>query len=196
VHKTREERLKEFLQEILQELDSVLRPCNLQVELVRNLVTKVIGMQMGEEEGDRRNLLISAYKTVHQIDAENNSEAFYQALSVFDIGVFAYSLGYQFDLIEGIAKEIWRERKVFSPNLSDAAYAAFCFVCHLKRGKGPKRSFRYALRELNTMYKVEQIYSVQSVYGNKPIGHVLSSAALSKLKELLRMYALEHQYLW
>jgi hypothetical protein len=195
MRKPREERLKEFLQEIWQEL-VVVHPRDLQVEMVRNLAAKAIEIQMGKEKGDGRNVLISAYKTILQIDARSSPEAFYQALCVFDIGCFAYSLGYQFDLIEEVIKEIWRERKVFSPNLSDAAYTAFCFVSHLLRGKGPKRAFRYALREFNTVYKVSRTYSVQSVYGDKPIGHVLSSAALTRLKELLRAYALEHQYLW
>jgi len=196
VHKTQKERLEEFLQEILQELDSGVHPSNLQVEQVRNLAIKAIEIQMKKEKGDVEKVLISAYKVIHQIDAESTPEAFYQALCVFDIGLFACALSYQFDLIASITKEIWRERKVFGPNLSDAAYAAFCFVCHLRRGKGPKRSFRYALREHNTVYRISRIYSVQSVYGNKPIGHVLNSAALSRLKELLRAYALEHQYLW
>ena len=196
MRKTQKELLEEFLQEIWQELNFVVCPSNSQLELVRNLSVKVIEIQMGKEEEDVRKVLISAYKVIHQIDAESNPEAFYQALCVFDIGLFASALGYQFDLIASITKEIWRERKVFSPNLSDAAYAAFCFVCHLRKGKGPKRSFRYAIRELNTVYRILEIYSVQSVYGNKPIGHVLNSAALSRLKELLRAYALEHQYLW
>jgi cytochrome c553 len=196
VRKTQKEQLEEFLQEIWQELNFVVCPSNLQVELVRNLSVKPIEIQMKKEKRDVREELISAYKVINQIDAGNNPAAFYQALCVFDIGLFAYALSYQFDLIASITKEIWRERKVFSPNLSDAAYAAFCFVCHLRRGKGPKRSFRHALRELNTVYRISEIYSVKSVYGNKPIGHVLNSAALSRLKELLRAYALEHRDLW
>jgi hypothetical protein len=196
VRKTQKEQLEEFLQEIWQEINFVVCPYNLQVELVRNLSVKAIEIQMEKEEGDVRKELISAYKVIHQIDAGSNPEAFYQALCVFDIGLFACALSYQFDLIEGITKEIWRERKVFGPNLSDAAYVAFCFVCHLRRGKGPKRSFRFALREFNTVYRVWRTYSVKSVYGDKPIGHVLNSAALSKLKELLRAYVLEHRYLW
>jgi hypothetical protein len=197
MQKPREERLTELLKEIRQELDCIIHPCNLHVEMVRNLVAKLIELQI-EEKHERRwypEQVISA--TCEAIrETSNDPEGFYQSLCLFDLGLFAYSLGYcLLEDIGDVVEEIWRERKIFIPNLSDAIYVAYLFAIHLRKGKGPKRSFRYALREPNTMHKVFKVFRGALIYGEKPIGHVLGSAALTRLKELLRAYALAHPHL-
>jgi len=195
IQKPCQEKQTELLKKIRLELDCIIHPCNLYVEKVRNLVEKLIELQI-EKEQERswypEELIFATCGAIREMS--NDPEAFYQSLCLFDLGLFAHLLDYCF--LEGIwdvAEEIWCERKIFIPNLSDAIYVAERFAIHLRKGKGPRRSFCYALKEPNTMHR---LLGDSSVYGNKPIGHVLGSAALTRLKEMLRSYALARPYLW
>ena len=190
-----QEKQTELLKKIRQELDCTIHPCDLYVEMVRNLVAKLIELQIEKEQGRSwypEELIFAICGAIREMS--NVPEAFYQSLCLFDLGLFAHLLDYCF--LEGIwdvAEEIWCERKIFIPNLSDAIYVVERFAIHLRKGKGPRRSFRYALKEPNTMHK---LFGASFVYGNKPIGHVLGSAALTRLKEMLRAYALARRHMW
>ena len=88
MQKTREELLKEFLQEIRQELDCGVRPRELYGAIVCVHVEKVIELLMQGKWSDALEKLELACKTLAQARAHTIPEDFYQALYAFDLGFF------------------------------------------------------------------------------------------------------------
>ena len=186
MQKTCEERLKEFLQEIRQELDCGVRPRELYGAIVCVHVEKVIELLMQGKWSDAREKLGLACKTLAQARAHTIPEDFYQALYAFDLGFFAYSLESYLYEFEFIVRQIWHERKVFLPYLAEASWGAYLFAAYLRNGASPRWSFYYALKSLNYMRLILGHYAVN---GTRSIGDFLVGAeAMAKLKEILRAY--------
>jgi hypothetical protein len=186
MQKPKAERLMAFLQEIRQELDCMVHPRELYGAIVCAHIEKVIELLIQGKGLDAREKLGLACKTLSQAKAQTSREAFHQALYGFDLGFFAYSLESYFHEIEFIARQIWNERKVFLPHLSEALRGAYLFAAYLRNGSSPRWSFYYALKSLNHMRLILGHYAVN---GTSSIGDFLVGAeAMAKLKEILRAY--------
>ncbi len=188
-HKPREERLREFLQEVRQELDRVVQRRELFAAIVRGYVAKEIELLMQGRMVEARQKLDLAYRTLFQTEAQDDLEDFYEALCAFDFGFFAYSLRVYFDDVEWIARQIWQARREFIPILEEALATARFFVLSLSDGVKPRWALHYALKRPNHM---SSIFGHSFLYGNKPAGEVLGESALAKLKKLLRAYVRKH----
>jgi len=132
-----------------------------------------------------RHKLWFAYFELMRVNEQAPPEAFHEALRALDYACFAYTLRFALGRkkeIKEIAEQIWEAREEFSPHLEDALRAAFEYIENLCWDYTPFRAFFCALKEHN------HIFLLSLPYGRKPIGHVLSAAAMSKLKDILRAY--------
>ena len=187
VQRTREERLKEFLREIRQELDCVAQKRGLYAAVVRNYVAIQIKILMEGNFVLANTRLKFAHRMLTDPFAQDDAEDFYEALCAFDLGFFASSLWAHFDDdIEAMAKPIWDSRQEFLPYLSEALRVAYLFSIYLKDGTKPRWAFYYALKTTNHMCGV---FGYCSIYYNKCIGEVLPAALQNKLKQILYAYA-------
>ena len=187
MQRTREERLKEFLREIRQELDCVAQKRGLYTAVVRNYVAIQIKLLMEDDFVSANTRLKFAHRMLTDPFAQDDVEDFHEALCAFDLGFFVASLWAHFDdEIEAMAKAIWDSRQEFLPYMAEALRVAYLFSIYLKDGTKPRWAFYYALKSTNYMCVV---FDYCSIYYNKCIGEVLPVALQNKLKQILYAYA-------
>jgi hypothetical protein len=187
MQKPQAERLKEFLQEIMQELDSVVQKRGLYAAVVRNYVAIEIKLLIEDDFVSADTKLKFAHRMLTVPYAQDDPEDFHEALCAFDLGFFAASLWVYFDdEIEAIAKPIWGARQEFLPYLAESLRVAYLFSIYLTDGAEPRRAFYYALKSTNHMYG---FFDSCSVYYNKSIREILPAAVQNKLKQMLYAYA-------
>ena len=196
--KTCVEKIRELWQELLPAVDYEAWTADLFLATLCVHVSKVIRLLIqGKIAGAEMELWKSQHLLITSKTAAEAPEILHQSLHILDIGNFAWSLaaysryawaleGYTkcfCDIVE-VAKEIWNARENFAPLLSDALIAAHKFMFNLKYSN-PMRAFFHALRSS----KFEDGFAIYStVYGKKPIGHLLETAAMAKLKDIIRAY--------
>jgi len=192
--KTREEKRKEFLQEVRGELDSVIHSHRFWVRVVRACVAAEIDLLIedrfiGAVEAHR-----FAYRALCQTKTQVDPEAFHEALCAFELGAFANSLWVHFTYFredeQDIIYQIWHARKDFLPNLDDVFLVIFDLVLRVRGNRNLGLGFYYALKRPNSMYAT---FGTSFLYGAKPIGHILSDAAMKRLKEIFRTYVWERK---
>jgi hypothetical protein len=190
MQKLKHERLKEFLQEIRQELDCVVQKRGLYAAVVRNYVAIEIKLLMVGDFVSANTNLKFAHRMITDSYAQDDAEDFHEALGAFDLGFFAASLWVHFDdEIEAMAKLIWEARQEFLPYLSESIRVVYLFSNYLKDATKPRRALYYALKTPNHMYNVFDY----SVYQYKSIGKTLPKAVTKKLKAILYKYARKHK---
>jgi hypothetical protein len=188
MQKPKAERLKTFLQEIRQEVDSVVQKRGLYAAVVRNYVAIEIKLLMEGNFVLANTRLKFAHRMLTDPYAQDDAEDFHEALCAFDLGFFAAILWVYFDdEIEAIAKSIWGASQEFLPYLAEALRVADRFSNYLKSGIKQRWAFYYALKAPNGMYTVFDY----SIYQYKSISEVLPSALQNKLKQML--YACVHK---
>ena len=192
VQKTREEKRKEFLQEVRRELDSldsIIHSHNFWLWVVRTFVATEIDLLIEKQFIAAVQARRFAYGALCQAKTQVDPEAFHEALCAFDLGAFAANLWVHFTYFredeQDIIYQIWHARKEFLPNLADAFDAAFSFAGHMRRGNSPGFGFYYTLKRPNGMYAT---FGESFLYHDKPIGHILSEAAMKRLKKIFRAY--------
>jgi len=192
------EKIREFWQEIQPVVSHENCPDDLFLATVCCYVYRALHYLMqGNLQKSKEELWNIHYLFVTSRTASEEPELLRQALYIFDIGQFAWNLAsysrYGWAWAGGArcycdilhpAREIWRSREVFAPHLTDALHAAYVFMTDLKYVK-PWRAFRYALK--STSY-ICNFRHCPAIYEDRPIGHVLGSSAIAKLKEILRAY--------
>jgi len=185
----REERLIELLADVREEIDRVVRRREIFAAVVRAYVVREIELLVMDKTLEAKQKLHLAYKELCRRGAQDDLEDFYEAVSAFDLGFFAYSLKLYFDDFEWIAKQIWQERGRFMPCLDEAFAAARFFVFNLNSGDKPEKALYYALKRPNNM---SSVFGYSFFHGIKPIGEIFGGATYIKLKEILRAYVREH----
>jgi len=189
--KPRPEALKEILQEIMQELDSVVQKRGLYAAVVRNYVAIEIKLLIEDDFVLADTKLKFAHRMLTDPYAQDDPEDFHEALCAFDLGFFAASLWVHFDdKIEAMAKSIWASRQEFLPYLAEAFRVAYLFSIYLRDGAKPRWAFYYALKTTNHMYGS---FDSCSVYHNKSIGEILPAKVQNKLKQILYAHAREYK---
>ena len=196
--KTCVEKIRELWQELLPAVDYEAWSDNLFLATMCIRISNVIRLLIqGKVAGAQMELWKTQHLLVTSKTAAEEPEILHQSLHILDIGNFAWSLasysrygwaleGYTkcfCDIVE-VAKEIWNARENLAPLLADALLAAhkFMFNCQYI---SPKRAFFYALKSP----KFEDRFVIYStIYGKKPIGHLLGPTAMAKLKDILRAY--------
>jgi len=196
--KTCVEKIRELWQELLPAVDYEAWTADLFLATLCVHVSKVIRLLIqGKIAGAEMELWKSQHLLITSKTAAEAPEILHQSLHILDIGNFAWSLAayshYGWALedytkcfcgIVEVAKEIWNAREKLAPLLADALLAAhkFMFNCQYI---SPKRAFFYALKSP----KFEDGFVIYStVYRKKPIGHLLETAAMAKLKDIIRAY--------
>jgi hypothetical protein len=196
------ERIKKLWQNCLQAVDYEAWPNDLFVATACVYAARVTQLLIrGEIQRAKEELWKLLGMLVTSRTAAEEPELLYLALCILDIGTFAWALAAYsrfgwalignvrlFDDIVGAAEGIWQAREIFTPHLSDALKATYIFM----RDIGyltPWRAFRGALKATNYMFEFYYGGGGWSfVYGKEPIGQVLSSSAMARLKEILRTY--------
>jgi hypothetical protein len=186
MQKSKDKKLKTFLQEIRQELDCVVQKRGPYAAVVRNYVATEIKLLMADDFVEANVRLGLAHRMITDPFAQDDPEDFWEALCAFDLGFFAASLWAHFDdEIAAMAKPIWEARQRFLPYLDEALRVAYLFSIYLKDGTKPRWAFYYALKTPNHMYTIFDY----SVYQYKSIGEVLPKPVLNDLKQILYAHA-------
>jgi hypothetical protein len=185
-----DEMLKELLQEVRRELDQIVRSHRFSVRVVRACVASEIELLIEDRFIGAVEARSFAYRALCQAKTQVDPETFHEALCALDLGSFASDLWVRFGHFcvwkaEDMIYQVWHARKDFLPNLADVFRVVAGFVGRMKRGQSPGIAFYYDLKSPNDMFA---IFGESCVYGDKPIGHILSATAMKKLKELLRGY--------
>jgi len=181
-----------FLQEVRSELDSIVHSHEFSVRVVRACVAAEIELLIEDRFTGAIEALRAAHGALCRATNQVESDAFYEAMCALDLGLFASNLWVHFSHFReeerSIIYQIWHARKDFCPNLADVFQLAFYWVLRIKNDRSLRLGFYYDLKRPNQMYAT---LGESCLYGNKPISHVLSEAAMKKMKELFRAYVRE-----
>jgi len=192
--KTREEKRKEFLQEVRGELDRLIHSHSFGVRVVRACVAAEIELLIEDRFTGAVEERWSAYRALCQEKPQVDPEAFHEALCAFDLGAFANSLWVHFTYFredeQDIIYQIWHARKDFLPNLDDVFLVIFDLVLRVRGERNLGLGFYYALKRPNGMYAT---FGESFLYHDKCIGHVLSEKAMKRLKDIFRAYVRERK---
>jgi len=184
--KSCEGRLQELLIEIRQELDRVVQKRSFCAAVIRNYVAQEIELLMKGDFVLAKGRLNLAHRTFFDPYTLDDSEDIHEALCALDLGAFACSLWVYWDEVEGVVRQIWQAKEVFSPYLDEAIRASYLFSLNLTWGMKPRWALYYALKTTNHMYLLFDSYSIHQ---NKTIGEVLPEAAVNRLRDILYVYA-------
>jgi len=189
IQKPQEEKLKQLMQEIQSEILILVPYRDFYACVVRNFSAGVIKELMRGLGVLAWGKLRQTYRMLSLSKRDSSSEAFYEALCAFDLGCFAYALWMYFSHFEEEQKEmvnqIWCARKDFMPSLADVLVVSYTFTGLVRNDWRPWDAFYYGLASPNYMHET---FGQSLVYQDKFIGHILSDAAMKKLKEILRAY--------
>ena len=187
--KTREEKRKEFLQEVRRELDSVIHSHRFWVRVVRACVAAEIELLIEDRFIGAVEARWFAYRALCQAKTQVDPEDFHEALCAFDLGAFAASLWVHFTYFredeQDIIYQIWHARKDFLLNLDDVFHVISDLVLRVRGDRNLGLGFYYALKRPNGMYAA---FGESFLYHDKPIGHILSEVAMKRLKKIFRAY--------
>jgi len=181
-----------FLQEVRIEIDSIVHSHEFSVRVVRACVVAEIDLLIEDKFTGAIKARECAYGALCQAKTQVDPEAFYEALCAYDLGDFACDLWVHFSHFRederSVIYQIWHARKDFLPNLGDVFQVAFDWVLRVRTNGNLGLRFYYALKRPNGMYAA---FGQSCMYDDKPIGHILSEAAMKKLKEIFRAYVRE-----
>lgn len=105
------------------------------------------------------------------------------ALSILDIGLFAFRLEGSFFYLHDVFPHLWERRKVFRPHLSEVLRATYYFLCSIEAGHSLEDALGIALRVRSELYEAFG----SNMYGGRmgDISMLLPPESLAELRQLL-----------
>ncbi len=173
------EKKQRFLKQVQDEFDRTSKEYVEQFPMQKDFVDYVAQALLLLQEGEYEKAfwpLLSAY---------NRLVPDFYALSLIDLGLFAFRLEPSFLYLHDVAPLLWESRKDFQPHLSGALRAAYYFLCLTESGRETEEAFSIALDARNELYET---FGDTLRYQSKQyhiIGNLLSPKAVAKLKQIL-----------
>jgi hypothetical protein len=168
------EKRQKVLEEVQQELDRLAQGHQEPLLQVKEHVSEALAALQNGKYDDAWWHLLSGY----------NRLAFRKdALSILDLGIFAYRLYGSFVQLHDVVSYLWEKRKEFYPHLADALKATYWFRCLIEAGHKPEDA---QSRALGVQHELYEMFG----YGNstpftRDISNVLPPVALAMLKQIL-----------
>ena len=181
------EKRQKVLEEVQQELDRLaqghqeplLQEPLLQVK--EHVSEALVALQNGKYDDAWWHLLSGYNRLAFRKDA----------LSILDLGIFAYRLYGSFFQLHDVVSCLWEKRKEFYPHLSAALSATYRFRCLIEFGHNTEEALTRALKVRNELYEMfgdDRIYPART-----EISRLLSPNALTELKQILLAIASDRQ---
>jgi hypothetical protein len=168
------EKRQKFFEEFQQELDRLVREHPDQPPLLKEYVADaLLALQSGKYQ-DAWWRLLSGY---------NRLGFCKDALSILDLGIFAYRLDGSFLQLHDVVPYLWEKRKDLYPHLANALKATYHFRCLIEAGHKPEDALSRALEVQHELYDMFG-YGASNPF-MRGISVVMPPDTLAKLRQIL-----------
>jgi hypothetical protein len=183
------EKKQRWLQEVQAEFVRLNRERRLLFPMVKANVAEALLLLMADDQqgawwslSDAHRWLLPAQDRKYFYSLWQLEQSQY-ALSILDLGIFAYRLTGSFFQLHDIVQHLWESRKVFQPHLSGVLRATYTFRCLLEAGHNLQSALVRALQSRNELY---EMFGCEYIFRfRENIGMLLSREAMAKLKIIL-----------